>query len=85
MLEAANIKLASVATDVMGVSGRQILQAMVEGVQDPKALAAMAGSSRPRWKLPVVFRGVPSMPAALRQNDWTISRASKSSGGASAA
>ena len=42
VLEGANIKLASVATDVLGVSGRQMLEAMIEGVQDPKVLAAMA-------------------------------------------
>ncbi len=41
-LEGANIKLASVATDVVGVSGRMILQAMIDGVEDPKTLAAMA-------------------------------------------
>ncbi len=41
-LEGANIKLSSVATDVVGVSGRIILQAMIDGVEDPKALAAMA-------------------------------------------
>jgi len=42
VLEGANIKLASVATDVMGVSGRLMLEAMVQGVDDPEALAAMA-------------------------------------------
>ncbi len=41
-LEGANIKLSSVATDVVGVSGRMILQAMIDGIEDPKALAAMA-------------------------------------------
>lgn len=41
-LEGANIKLSSVATDIVGVSGRLILQAMIDGVEDPKALAAMA-------------------------------------------
>ncbi len=41
-LEGANIKLASVVSDVVGVSGRVILQAMIDGVEDPKALAAMA-------------------------------------------
>jgi transposase len=41
-LEGANIKLASVATDVVGVSGRMILEAMIDGVEDPKTLAALA-------------------------------------------
>ncbi|HEY8416325.1 MAG TPA: IS110 family transposase, partial [Thermaerobacter sp.] len=42
VLEGANIKLASVATDGLGVSGRCILEAMVAGVEDPKALAGLA-------------------------------------------
>jgi len=42
VLEGANIKLASVATDVMGVSGRAILEAMVRGVDDPEVLARLA-------------------------------------------
>ena len=42
VLEGANIKPAAVATDVLGVSGRQMLEAMIEGVQDPKLLASMA-------------------------------------------
>ncbi len=45
VLEGANIKLSSVASDVVGVSGRAMLQAMIQGVQDPKALAAMAKGS----------------------------------------
>lgn len=42
VLEGANIKLASVAADVVGVSGRAMLQAMIEGVHDPAVLAAHA-------------------------------------------
>lgn len=42
VLEGANIKLAAVATDVMGKSGRAMLEAMVAGTQDPKLLAALA-------------------------------------------
>ena len=41
-LEGANIKLSSVATDIVGVSGRLILQAMIDGVENPKKLAALA-------------------------------------------
>ena len=37
-LEDANLKLASVVTDVTGVSGRAILQALVAGQTDPQAL-----------------------------------------------
>lgn len=39
VLEDANLKLASVATDIMGVSGRSMLQAIVAGQDDPTALA----------------------------------------------
>ncbi len=42
LLEGANIKLSSVATDVVGVSGRAILESMVQGIQDPQALANLA-------------------------------------------
>jgi transposase len=42
VLEDANIKLGSVATDILGKSGRRIIQALVQGNEDPKALAAMA-------------------------------------------
>jgi transposase len=42
VLEGANIKLSSVATDVVGKSGRAMLEALVRGTDDPKALAALA-------------------------------------------
>jgi len=42
VLEGANIKLSSVASDIVGMSGRMILQAMINGIEDPKELAAMA-------------------------------------------
>lgn len=42
ILETANIKLASVATDVAGVSGRRIIAAMVSGVEDPERRAGLA-------------------------------------------
>lgn len=42
VLEAANIKLASVATDVLGASGRAMLRAIVEGEENPEALASLA-------------------------------------------
>jgi transposase len=41
-LEGANIKLASVATDVTGVSARQILSALVSGQTDPETLVQLA-------------------------------------------
>jgi transposase len=42
VLEDANIKLASVATDVMGVSGRTMIERMISGENDPKVLANLA-------------------------------------------
>ncbi len=42
ILEDANIKLGSVASDVLGVSGRQMIQAMLEGNQDPSQMAELA-------------------------------------------
>lgn len=50
-LEDANIKLASVATDVMGVSGRAMLKAIISGQEDPKVLADLA-QRRLRGKIP---------------------------------
>jgi transposase len=41
-LEAANIKLGSVICEVMGVSGRRMIEAMIAGVRDPRKLAALA-------------------------------------------
>jgi len=55
VLESSNIKLSSVATDVMGVSGRAMLEALATGSTDPEVLANLA-RGRLRQKL-----------AALRQ------------------
>lgn len=41
-LESANIKLASVASDVMGVSGRAMLNAIIEGKATPNEMAELA-------------------------------------------
>jgi len=51
VLEDANIKLASVATDVLGVSGRDMLRALIAGETDPVALAELA-RGRLRAKIP---------------------------------
>jgi transposase len=53
VLERANIKLAAVATDIMGVSGRAILAALVEGRADPATLAELA-KGRMRSKIPLL-------------------------------
>jgi transposase len=41
-LEEANIKLDSVISNVMGVSGRRMIEAMIAGVRNPHKLAARA-------------------------------------------
>ena len=53
LLEDANIKLASVATDVLGVSGRSMLKALLEGESDPQVLAELA-RGKLRKKLPAL-------------------------------
>ena len=53
-LEDANLKLASVLTDVMGLSGRAILEALVAGETDPERLLAL------------VHRRIRAEPARLR-------------------
>jgi transposase len=50
VLEHANIKLAAVATDIMGVSGRQMLEAIVGGETDAAVMADLA-KGRMRNKL----------------------------------
>ena len=58
VLQDANVKLSSVATDILGKSGRDMLRAMVEGQDDPSALADMA-----RGKL---RKKIPDLTKALR-------------------
>ena len=57
VLEDANLKLAGVATDIMGVSGRAMLAALVEGTTDPATLAELA-RGKLRNKLPALERAL---------------------------
>ena len=50
-LEDAGIKLSSVATDILGVSGRAMLAALIDGERDPQVLAKLA-RARMRAKIP---------------------------------
>jgi transposase len=50
-LEDAGIKLSSVATDILGVSGREMLAALIDGERDAQVLAEMA-KARMRPKIP---------------------------------
>jgi len=53
LLEDAGIKLASVATNILGVSGRAMLEALVHGTTDPAVLADLA-RGKLRKKLPAL-------------------------------
>ena len=53
VLERANIKLASVIADIMGVSGRAMLEALIAGRADPATMAALA-KRRMRSKIPLL-------------------------------
>src|SRR5207249_1439555 len=53
VLETANIKLSSVATDVLGVSGRDMIEAMLAGISDAESLADSARGRLPK-KLPAL-------------------------------
>ena len=57
VLEGANIKLSSVATDVLGKSGRAMLEALIAGEQDPATLAELA-RGRMRSKRPELQRAL---------------------------
>ncbi len=49
LLEDAQIKLSSVISDIFGVSGRQMIEAMIAGQRNPRVLAQLAkGRMRPK-------------------------------------
>ncbi|MFC6229382.1 IS110 family transposase, partial [Paenibacillus allorhizosphaerae] len=59
VLEGANIKLAAVVSDIMGVSSRDMMDAMIEGEEDPEKLAAFARRTLKKKKeeLELALRG----------------------------
>ena len=57
VLEDAGVKLATVATDVMGVSGREMMRALIGGVADPQVLADLA-KARLRAKMPALRKAL---------------------------
>jgi transposase len=57
LLEDANVKLASVATDILGVSGRDMLRRLADGEENPQALAQLARKSL-RKKIPQLERAL---------------------------
>jgi transposase len=71
-LELANIKLGCVVTDLMGKTGRAILEALMAGGEDPEALAALAQGllrkKRAELREAVVGRMTPHYAFLLRQH-----------------
>jgi len=57
VLEDANIKLAAVASDALGVSGRAMIEAIIEGQEDSTVLAELA-QRRLRGKIPELRRAL---------------------------
>jgi len=57
-LEDANIKLDSVVTDILGISGRRIIEALIAGQTMPQALASLAHRS--------IHASVDELESALR-------------------
>ena len=57
VLQDAGLKLSSVATDILGKSGRDMLEALVSGTRDPEVLAELA-RGRLRSKIPMLRRAL---------------------------
>ena len=57
LLEDALIKLSTVATDIFGVSGRAMIEALIAGQRDPRVLAEMA-KGRMRVKQPALVQAL---------------------------
>jgi transposase len=70
LLETCNIKLASVATDVLGVSGTNMLHALAAGCENPEELAKMA-KGRLRSKLPQLIEALRGQFSPPRR--WLLS------------
>jgi transposase len=63
VLEGANIKLGAVLSDIVGVSGRAMLQALIAGTEEPAALAALA-KGRLRAKRPALEQAAQGLMGA---------------------
>jgi transposase len=57
VLEDANVKLGSVATDILGMSRRPMIEALIRGEEDPEKLASLA-RGRLRSKIPELERAL---------------------------
>ncbi len=63
VLEGANVKLGDVATNVLGLSARQMLEGLVAGTAEPATLAQLA-RGRMRTKIPQLERALAGRFAA---------------------
>ena len=63
LLETVNLKLASVASNIVGVSGLAMLRLLADGVRDPERLAACARGHL-RIKLPALAQALEGKPDA---------------------
>lgn len=69
LLETCNVKLASVATDILGASGRDMLEALAEGHSTPEQMADLA-RKRLRKKIPQL---IPSLEGELSDTQrWLL-------------
>jgi transposase len=66
VLERVNIKLASMATDIMGMSGRAILAVLIEGRSDPATMAELA-KGRLRSKIPLLGQALTELVRDLHR------------------
>jgi transposase len=69
LLENGNIKLASVASDVLGKSGQAMLRALVEGRDDPETLAQLA-QGRLRAKIPELTQALQGLMSSTQR--WLL-------------
>lgn len=69
LLETCNIKLASVASDILGASGRDMLQALADGNAEPEQMAELA-RARLRKKIPQL---IPALEGVLSETQrWLL-------------
>jgi len=62
-LKDANIKLDTVVTDILGLSGRRILEALIAGQTTPQALATLAHRN--------IKASTADLEASLRGQAWS--------------
>ena len=69
LLEDAGIKLSAVASNIVGVSGRAMLEALIAGERDPAVLADLA-KQRMRTKIPALDRGADAAGSTRITRSW---------------